>query len=171
MRSRTLASAIALAAGFALTLPAPAHSQVLRKLKDAAQNAAESEAEAQIDRLIREAIRCYIGDPMCYDEAMADGEEVVFTNDEGEIMVDDGGVPITDRQEAMATVPPPAPPKKKGWLLDAGGEQIEGRIAYVGRGDGRLAIQLVNKDAVNLILVIPDDGTSERNVEVRNLST
>lgn len=150
MRFRTLAGAIALAAGLALTLPAPAHAQVLRKLEDAAQNAAESAAEAQIDRLIREAIRCYIGDPMCYDEAMADGEEVVFSNDEGEIIVGDEGVPITDRGEAMATAPPPAPPDKKGWRLDAGGEHIEGRIAYVVRSEGRLALQFINRDAANL---------------------
>ena len=170
MQSRRFAGAMALTAVLALALAAPVQGQIPRQLKDAVQDAAEKEAARQLDRLIRDAIRCALNDPGCYEEAQASGEEVIFVDEEGQVIADDEGVPITDRQEAMATVPPPDPPEKKGWRLDAGGEQIEGRIAYVGRGDGQLAIQLVNKDAVNLILVIPDDGTSERNVEAAHLA-
>ncbi|MGH7540620.1 MAG: OmpA family protein [Gemmatimonadota bacterium] len=93
----------------------PVEAQFLKKLKDAATGAAERELQAQIDRLVRDAIRCVIDDPVCYEEAQASGEEVIFVDDEGEIITDEDGVPITDRDEAIASAPPPPAPGEGVW--------------------------------------------------------
>ncbi len=100
---RARIAALAFTILVALTaLPATAEGQIFKKLKEAALGAAEDEALAQVDRLIREAIRCNVGDPTCYDQAIGDGEDVIFTDDDGEIIADDDGVPITDREDAAA---------------------------------------------------------------------
>lgn len=100
---------IALIAVSSLSLPSSADAQLLKKLKKAATDAIEGEAEAQVDRLVRNAIRCAVDDPVCYEEAKASGEEVIFVDDGGQVITDEEGVPITDRDEAVAKAPPPAP--------------------------------------------------------------
>jgi outer membrane protein OmpA-like peptidoglycan-associated protein len=100
MRTRMLIGALAVIAAPLVLSPVDAEAQIPRKLKDAAKNALESEAQMQVDRLVREAIRCAINDPACYSDAQAGDGEVIFTDDNGEIIVDDDGYPITDREEA-----------------------------------------------------------------------
>jgi outer membrane protein OmpA-like peptidoglycan-associated protein len=87
--------------GITLVLPASADAQ-LRRLRDAARRAAERETEAVVERLIRNAIRCAVDDPACVEKAESDGKEVIFVDDDGEVIVDDEGVPITDREQASA---------------------------------------------------------------------
>jgi hypothetical protein len=53
MSKRILLAAVSLIVAVSLAGPAPADAQLLKKLKDAVQNAAEDEALNQIDRLIR----------------------------------------------------------------------------------------------------------------------
>lgn len=101
MRLRSLAGAALLVSTAILALPTPADAQ-LRRLRDAAKRAVESEAESIVDRLIREAIRCAIDDPTCAEEAQASGEDVIYTDANGEIITDEEGTPITDRDAAMA---------------------------------------------------------------------
>jgi outer membrane protein OmpA-like peptidoglycan-associated protein len=87
--------------GLILLLSAnPANGQVLNRVRKAAKSAAEKELAAQIDRLVRDAIRCAVNDPTCYEEVSASGEEVIFTDENGEIITDDDGVPIQDRKAA-----------------------------------------------------------------------
>jgi len=101
MRFKTLTAPALLIAGIVLTIPAPADAQ-LRRLGEAAKRAAESEAEAIVDQLIRNAIRCAVDDPACLENAQQNGEDVIFVDDEGEIIVDEEGNPITDRDQAVA---------------------------------------------------------------------
>lgn len=115
MRSRTLAGVIPVLCAALLAVPATAEGQLLKKLKDAAENAVESEAASQVDRLVRSAIRCAIDDPVCPEQARAGGEDVIFVDDEGEIIVDEDGAPITDRDEAVAAAPHPTAPGDGAW--------------------------------------------------------
>jgi len=115
MRSRSFVLASVLAGLLTAGLAQPVDAQLLKRLKDAATGAAEGEMAAQVDRLVRDAIRCLIDDPVCYEEATASGEEVIFVDDEGEIIADEDGVPITDREQAMASAPPQAVPGEGVW--------------------------------------------------------
>lgn len=83
-----------------LSLAAPLHAQLPKRLKDAAKQAVEGELTNQIDRLLRDAIRCTLDDPSCVQNAKDDDKEVIFVDDNGEVITDDEGVPITDRDEA-----------------------------------------------------------------------
>jgi len=71
--------------------------------------------------------------------------------------------PDTD-QEASQERPGSGPTQRTSWLIDTGEKQLEGHRAFVGAGDGRLAIHLVNRDGVNLHFVVADDGSPERTV-------
>jgi outer membrane protein OmpA-like peptidoglycan-associated protein len=115
MRSHKLAAVIAAAVAAVLSLPGSADAQLVKKLKDAAKGAAQNEAAAQVDRLVRDAIRCAVDDPVCVEQAESSGEEVIFVDDEGEIITDEQGVPVTDRDEAMASAPPPPAPGEGVW--------------------------------------------------------
>jgi outer membrane protein OmpA-like peptidoglycan-associated protein len=128
MRTRTLIGALAVTAAALLVTPLEAEAQIPRRLKDAAKRAVESEMEAQVDRLIREAIRCAINDPTCYRDAQEDGGEVIFTDDQGDIIVDDDGVPITDRDEAA---------EQAGWDLSQEDESSDPGASDMARpGEG-----------------------------------
>jgi len=115
MRSRTLVGVVTILCAALLAVPAAAEGQLLKKLKDAAERAVEDEAASQVDRLVRTAIRCAIDDPVCPEQARAAGEEVIFVDDQGEVIVDDDGAPITDRDQAVATAPPPTAPGEGAW--------------------------------------------------------
>jgi hypothetical protein len=52
------------------------------------------------------------------------------------------------------------------WELQAGEDAYEGGIAFVNRTTGKLHIQLVNNDAVNLAMLFPDEGADTHKVEV-----
>lgn len=60
------------------------------------QRAAESETKHQVDRLTRKAVRCAFDNMKCIEKAKKKGKPVVLTDENGEIMTDDEGNPITD---------------------------------------------------------------------------
>ncbi|MEZ4425257.1 MAG: OmpA family protein [Gemmatimonadota bacterium] len=97
-----------------LALPQPADAQ-LRRLRDAAKRAAERETSAIVDRLVSDAIRCAVDDPRCTSQAEADGKEVIYVDADGEIITDDDGVPITDREEAAKRSPALEAPGEGLW--------------------------------------------------------
>ncbi len=84
-----------------------ADGQVLRRLRRAAEEAAQSELESQVDRMVRDAVRCALDDPACIKEAQDEGHPVVFTDDDGEVIIDDSGNPIGDHDAAKAAVERP----------------------------------------------------------------
>jgi outer membrane protein OmpA-like peptidoglycan-associated protein len=96
---RPLFTVLALAI-VALTLVAPLEGQFPRRLKQAAERAAEREVTNHVERLVRDAIRCQLDDERCYRRAKDDGKEVIFVDENGEIITGEDGVPITDRDEA-----------------------------------------------------------------------
>lgn len=93
----------------ALLHPAATRAQVLKKLKKTAARAATRQTQAEVDRLIRNAIRCAVDDPACYQRAKASKKDVVFVDDEGQVITDDKGAPITDPDAARQAAPPAAP--------------------------------------------------------------
>lgn len=94
----TMLAAIALL----LAVPQAAHGQFLKKLKDKAKEAAEQESLNQVDRMVRDRVRCVFDDLECIQTAEASGDEYVLTEEDGEILLDDEGNPITD----SAQLPP-----------------------------------------------------------------
>lgn len=101
------AAALALAAvPGAPGAPVDANAQIMKKIKKAAGRAATREAEQQTERAVRDAIRCAIDDPRCAEEAEAEGSEVVFVDEEGNVIADADGQPVASRDEAMAVAMP-----------------------------------------------------------------
>lgn len=178
MRSRTSPRPLAIVAAFTLALPTPAGAQILEKVKKTAENAAARETAAQIDRLVRNAIRCLVDDPVCPEAAGGADEEVIFVDEEGEIITDEEGVPITDREQALARTRSEGgdatfssfPADRTYWRLRADGDTIEGTVAYVSVGDRRLFLHLVNRAAVNFHLVLPGEAAADGPVELALLS-
>ncbi len=78
----------------------PLEGQVLKRLKNVAKSAAQGAVEAEVARLVAEAVTCAITDAVCHEEAKANGKEVIYTSDDGELITDEDGVPITEREEA-----------------------------------------------------------------------
>ena len=116
MRFRHLTWTAAALAVALVAVPRPADAQI-GKLKDAAKRAVENEAANQVERLLREAIRCAVDDPRCPEQAEREGKPVIYTDAEGEVITDDEGAPITDREQAAAragTAPGAPPPPKPG---------------------------------------------------------
>jgi OOP family OmpA-OmpF porin len=87
-------------AGLVLTA-SPAEGQ-LRRLRDAAKRAVTNEASEQVERLLRDAVRCALNDPVCVEEAEREGKPVIYTDENGEVITDEDGAPITDREKAAA---------------------------------------------------------------------
>ena len=115
MRFRTVTGLLTLLPAIALCLPAPANAQLTKRLKRAAESAVAGEAERQVDRLLRNAIRCLVDDPICAERAKADGKDVVFVDDTGDVITDEEGAPITDRDKAIAAAPPAPAPGEGAW--------------------------------------------------------
>jgi outer membrane protein OmpA-like peptidoglycan-associated protein len=96
MRFRTHSATllIAILAGF--VMPIPTDAQVLNRLRRAAQGAVEAETARQIQRLLANAVRCVFDDPVCIEKAKSEGKDVVLTGDDGQVLMDEDGKPITD---------------------------------------------------------------------------
>ena len=77
-------------------IPATANAQILERLKKRAKAAAEAETLNQIDRLVRGKVRCTFRDLACMRQAEESGDGYVLTGEDGEILVDEEGAPITD---------------------------------------------------------------------------
>lgn len=82
------------------TYTAPAEGQILRRLRQAATDEIEKQAEARL----RNAIRCAVGDEACIRRAQEEGKEVVFTDAKGELLLDEEGAPVMDADAAAAMV-------------------------------------------------------------------
>jgi OOP family OmpA-OmpF porin len=111
LNSRALALVLVFSA---ITLPAPADAQ-LGRLGRVAREAAESEAGSIVDRLVRDAIRCAVDDPACVKEAEESGDDVIFVGGDGEVITDDEGKPITDREAALSASGTSPAPGEGAW--------------------------------------------------------
>ena len=71
-------------------------------LIDRARRAVTDELGDEIERTIREGVRCAVGDTRCVERARAQGKTPIMTDANGEVLKDNDGRPITD----PANVPP-----------------------------------------------------------------
>ncbi|HKK08089.1 MAG TPA: hypothetical protein VKA44_04325, partial [Gemmatimonadota bacterium] len=99
-RPRFRRSPLLLVAAGVLLLPGPVHAQIFKRLKKAAKDAVTNEAVNQVDRIISNAVKCVFDDPLCAQQAEASGQDVVYTDDEGNVLTDDDGKPVTDSGKA-----------------------------------------------------------------------
>ncbi len=106
--------ALLLAAVAALLVPAPAAAQIWKKVKKTVERAAETESLDQIDRLVRGKVKCAFDDAECVRKARDSGKEVVLTDAEGEVLVDDAGAPVSDPAVAAGMMGGSAAPSRPG---------------------------------------------------------
>ncbi len=97
----------------ASVLPSTAQGQILKKIKKAAQGAVESESMRQVDKMVRDKVRCVFDDLECIRAAEKSGKGAVLTNDDGELLRDGKGEPITD-PAAVASASEVAPKPGEG---------------------------------------------------------
>lgn len=109
------------------------------------------------------AVTCRYSDESCIEDARLRGRDVLLLDEKGN-PTDQTGTTVEDSTQATVRG------DEAFWRLDAGENRIEGRIGYVGRDEGHLAVQLVSEDAINLVLIIPNDGGDERTVEDATLA-
>lgn len=94
-----------LAAGIALILlalaaaPGTADAQFFKKLKKTVTDAAESETNNQVDKLVRGKVQCAFDNLECIKSANESGQDVVLTDDDGELLLDKKGKPVSDPEE------------------------------------------------------------------------
>lgn len=96
------ALAVVLLGALLLIPSAPTQAQVGKWLKDKAKQALKREAGRQVDKAVRNAIRCAVGEVDCYEKASREGRKVVFVDDAGEVIVDDRGEPVTNPADLPA---------------------------------------------------------------------
>jgi outer membrane protein OmpA-like peptidoglycan-associated protein len=101
MPSRFVVSAIALGTALTLLIPAVSFGQfggIGRRLS----NAVADEIGDEMERLLRDGVRCAFNDQRCIDRARAEGKTPVMTDGSGNVMTDAKGRPITDPAAAAA---------------------------------------------------------------------
>lgn len=82
--------------GLVVVLPASADAQILKRLKKTAKDAAENETMRQVERLVQDKVRCVFDDLECIRKAKESGKGAVLTDDEGELLLDGKGQPVSD---------------------------------------------------------------------------
>jgi len=97
-RSIVLVTFIALVTAGALY---PLEAQ-LGRLRRAAENAVSRELDRQVDRAVTGMIRCAFNDPACIEKAKRDGQPVEITDEDGNVLRDANGNPISDPEYAAA---------------------------------------------------------------------
>jgi hypothetical protein len=131
---------LALLAPVPLTMPGAANAQFAERMGNAAVRAAESEAHRQVDRAVRNAIRCAVGDRICQERARKEGKDVV--------LVDSQGNPLDDG--------------RSHWHLAFAGQQWNGDKAHVIEDDLLFALHLTSEDDATLYLFLAEDGEGDQ---------
>ncbi len=86
--------------GIDMARPDPADGQILRRVRKAAANAAEREVTNQVEKRVTNMVRCAFDDLACLRRAEDEGRPVAYVDDRGQVIVDDAGEPVTDREAA-----------------------------------------------------------------------
>jgi OmpA-OmpF porin, OOP family len=114
--SRTAIASLAAVMAFGMAVPEPADGQILRRLRNAAANAAEREVTRQVEQRVTNMVRCAFDDLECIKRAEDEGRPVAYVDDSGNVIVDESGDPVTDRnQAAMATAVRPGAGAWANW--------------------------------------------------------
>lgn len=113
MRLRNLfVSLVAICAMLPITVT-PASGQIVRRLAESAKRSAENELDRQVEELVANAVRCVFNDVTCIERSRQDGQDVVLTDSEGNVLYDDDGRPYqhpNDLPAEMQGTPAPPPP-------------------------------------------------------------
>lgn len=173
---------LTIAALVALTVPTALEAQ-LGRLGDRLRRTVEDEVSQQLDDIVREAVRCALGDTACAEQARQDGQTPVFEDADGNIVVDDDGQPITDPEDAVRATEEPGtgvwrnydfvPGSEVIYALDLTDEPVgriparqieyvEGNMQVVER-DGRKVLEFSSASTFYLPLpeALPEDFTVE----------
>lgn len=116
MRARRLILVLSL---FAIVGGAAADSvsgQLTRRLRDRAAGAAENAVAAEIEAFVANAVHCAFDDFACINDNKENGEDVVLTDEEGNVLYDEDGQPIQDPENLPEEyqVASPAPGQEDG---------------------------------------------------------
>ena len=98
---RPLTSACAVALAFQLLTPSMASAQFGRLGRRIA-DAASDQVGREIENRVRDGVRCAFRDLACIERAKAEGKTPVMTDDDGNLMMDADGKPMTDPNAAAA---------------------------------------------------------------------
>ncbi len=93
--------------------PAPAAAQFGR-LIDRATRAVTDEVGDNVEALLRDGVRCVMGDDACVAAARAEGKTPVMTDANGEVLTDDDGWPYTNPADVPPEVAAAAAPAATG---------------------------------------------------------
>jgi len=99
-----------LAVALSILGPGPVEAQVIDRLKRRVAAAAEEQVAQEFEEIVRGAVRCVFDNLECIEKAKADGDTVVLTDAEGQILTNDEGRPYMDPSELPPELAPPDPP-------------------------------------------------------------
>lgn len=94
--------------------PTIAEAQIGRRIGRALGRAAEQEVTRQLEDIVRDKVRCVFDDLECIEAAEASGKGAVLTDDNGKILVDEDGNPVTDPAKGKAAAAEAAPKPGEG---------------------------------------------------------
>lgn len=141
LAATTTIPTVVLALLAALSTPEPAAAQVAERLGRAAARAAEAEGRRQVQRGVRNAIRCALGDRVCEDRARREGRDVIY--------VDESGRPVNAVGEG-------------DWSLVLDDDDVTGREGYVIRDEVVFALHLVEEDDGSVYLFLQEAEEGEQ---------
>ena len=93
---------LALTAVLVSAIGSPAQGQLLKRLKDAAEDAAKAEVVRQVGQTVTGMVQCVFDDPACIESAEESGQPVELVDENGETITDGDGNPISDPERAGA---------------------------------------------------------------------
>ena len=114
MVHRSCMSILALALAASLGVAAAAEAQIGGLIRRATRTASD-ELQREIDRLVREGVRCAFHDEACIRRARESGKTPVMTDDNGNLITDGDGKPMTDPALAAAKAGSPGRPGAGVW--------------------------------------------------------
>lgn len=98
-----------------ILIPDLVEAQIGRRIGRALGRAAENEVTRQLEDIVRDKVRCVFDDLECIEAAEASGKGAVLTDDNGKILVDRDGNPVTDPAKGKAAAGAMSKPGEGAW--------------------------------------------------------
>jgi outer membrane protein OmpA-like peptidoglycan-associated protein len=136
--------AISLVGVAAAAGPRPADAQFPDLIEDAAKSAAEREVSRQVEAFVASAVKCAFDNFECIRTARENDEDVVLTDEDGDVIYDDEGQPVTDPAQLPEDRRPPGAGADANYDFEAGTDVIfEEDYAADNVGDFPRALEFV----------------------------
>lgn len=97
-------------------LPAALSGQIPDVVEEAAEDAAEDQLADEVRKLVRNSVHCVFDDLECIRSSKEEGESVVLTDEDGNVIYDDEGNPVQSQDEL-----PPEKREEAAQAEDGGG--------------------------------------------------